>query len=176
MSSASFGILQTVGMLILVDASSSSAGRFMMTPWQSEVAADFTGLNNRLLVSTVNVRLTAVELRSNSNGLQYNNNSSSHYYQLCFNEATTRNKQMVYSRFCPGEEATMCNCWSLSHTNTQPFYGSLDFVWDNPGEPVPEETFTHSQGHGNKILFGRTTRGVWGKAPNRVQGLNPSMV
>jgi len=29
-------------------------------------------------------------------------------------------------------------------THTQPFYGSLDFVWDNPGEPVPEETFTHS--------------------------------
>jgi len=26
----------------------------------------------------------------------------------------------------------------------QPFYGSLDFVWDNPGQPVPEETFTHS--------------------------------
>jgi len=25
-----------------------------------------------------------------------------------------------------------------------PFYGSLDFVWDNPGEPVPEETLTHS--------------------------------
>jgi len=29
-------------------------------------------------------------------------------------------------------------------THTQPFYGSLDFVWDNLGEPVPEETFTHS--------------------------------
>ena len=29
------------------------------------------------------------------------------------------------------------------HTHTQPFYGSLDFVWDNLGEPVPEETFTH---------------------------------
>jgi len=29
-------------------------------------------------------------------------------------------------------------------THTQPFYGSLGFVWDNPGEPVPEETFTHS--------------------------------
>jgi len=29
-------------------------------------------------------------------------------------------------------------------TDTQPFYGSLDFVRDNPGEPVPEETFTHS--------------------------------
>jgi len=25
----------------------------------------------------------------------------------------------------------------------QPFYGSLDFVRDNPGEPVPEGTFTH---------------------------------
>ena len=23
----------------------------------------------------------------------------------------------------------------MSHT--QPFYGSVDFVWDNPGEPVP---------------------------------------
>jgi len=25
------------------------------------------------------------------------------------------------------------------HTHMQPFYGSLDFVRDNPGEPVPEE-------------------------------------
>ena len=31
-----------------------------------------------------------------------------------------------------------------THTHTQPFYGSLDFVRDNPGEPVSEETFTHS--------------------------------
>jgi len=31
-----------------------------------------------------------------------------------------------------------------THTHTQPFYGSLDFVRDNPSEPVPEETFTHS--------------------------------
>jgi len=30
------------------------------------------------------------------------------------------------------------------YTHTQPFYGSMDFVRDNPGEPVPEETFTHS--------------------------------
>jgi len=30
------------------------------------------------------------------------------------------------------------------HTHIQPFYSSLDFVWNNPGEPVPEETFTHS--------------------------------
>jgi len=31
-----------------------------------------------------------------------------------------------------------------THTHTQLFHGSLDFVWDNPGEPVSEETFTHS--------------------------------
>jgi len=31
-----------------------------------------------------------------------------------------------------------------THTHIQPFYGSVDFVRDNPGEPVPEETFTHS--------------------------------
>ena len=30
------------------------------------------------------------------------------------------------------------------NTHTQPFYGSVDFVRDNPGEQVPEETFTHS--------------------------------
>ena len=30
------------------------------------------------------------------------------------------------------------------HTHTQPFYGSVEFVLDNPGEPVPEETLTHS--------------------------------
>jgi len=32
----------------------------------------------------------------------------------------------------------------LKTHNTQPFYGSVDFVWDNLGEPVPEEClFTH---------------------------------
>ena len=31
-----------------------------------------------------------------------------------------------------------------THTHSQSFYGSMDFVQDNPGEPVPEETFTHS--------------------------------
>jgi len=30
-----------------------------------------------------------------------------------------------------------------THTHTKPFYGSMDFVRDNPREPVPEETFTH---------------------------------
>ena len=31
-----------------------------------------------------------------------------------------------------------------THTHTQPFYGSVEFVRDNLDEPVPEETFTHS--------------------------------
>jgi len=31
-----------------------------------------------------------------------------------------------------------------THAHTQPFYGSMYFVRDNPGEPVPKETFTHS--------------------------------
>jgi len=30
-----------------------------------------------------------------------------------------------------------------THTHTQPFYSSLDFAWDNPGELVPEGTFCH---------------------------------
>jgi len=29
-------------------------------------------------------------------------------------------------------------------THTQLFYFSMDFVWDNPSEPLPEETFIHS--------------------------------
>jgi len=32
-----------------------------------------------------------------------------------------------------------------AHTHTQPFYSSMDFVRDNPGEPVPEETFSLSE-------------------------------
>ena len=40
-------------------------------------------------------------------------------------------------------------CWLLmynptSHTHTQLFHCSLDSDWDNPGEPLPEETFTYS--------------------------------
>jgi len=31
----------------------------------------------------------------------------------------------------------------MSHTHTT-VYGSLDFVRDNPGELIPDETFTHS--------------------------------
>jgi len=39
-----------------------------------------------------------------------------------------------------------------TQTHTQPFYGSVDFVWDNPGEPVPEEAFTHSHSSWSSII------------------------
>jgi len=32
---------------------------------------------------------------------------------------------------------------AVTHTHTRLFYGSLYFVRNNPGEPLPEETFTH---------------------------------
>jgi len=41
-----------------------------------------------------------------------------------------------------------CTCYLLhgthTHTHREPFYDSVEFVRYNPGEPVPEETFTHS--------------------------------
>jgi len=41
----------------------------------------------------------------------------------------------------------------LPNTHTQPFYGSLDFIQDYPGEPVPEETFTHSHLSWSSIIL-----------------------
>jgi len=41
-------------------------------------------------------------------------------------------------------QASITNTLCYTVTHTQPFYGSLDFVHGNPGEPVPEKTFTHS--------------------------------
>jgi len=40
------------------------------------------------------------------------------------------------------EDAIDHSRYTYTH-NTQPFYGSVEFVLENPGEPVPEETFTH---------------------------------
>jgi len=39
-----------------------------------------------------------------------------------------------------------------THTHTQTFYGSVEFVRDNPDEPVPEETFTHSHSSWSSII------------------------
>jgi len=50
-------------------------------------------------------------------------------------------------------QALMCiSSISSLHTHAQLFYGSLDFVRDNSGEPVPEETFTYSQLSWSSIL------------------------
>jgi len=34
--------------------------------------------------------------------------------------------------------------YSHTHRHTEPLYGSMDPVQDNPGEPIPEESFTLS--------------------------------
>ena len=49
-----------------------------------------------------------------------------------------------WCRFCRSDTLPVIQPEVSEHTHTQPFYGSLDFVRDNLGEPVPEETFTHS--------------------------------
>ena len=41
----------------------------------------------------------------------------------------------------PGQEIDQRK---LGDTHTQPFQGSMCLVRDNPGDPAPEETFTHS--------------------------------
>jgi len=38
----------------------------------------------------------------------------------------------------------------MAHTHTQPFYGSVEFVRDNPGEPVPEDRYIYPL---TRILF-----------------------
>jgi len=53
------------------------------------------------------------------------------------------NVSSIYDRFLA------CN---ITRTHTQPFYGSLDFVRDNLGELVPEETFTHSHLSSSSVI------------------------
>jgi len=49
-----------------------------------------------------------------------------------------------YIRFVRNRHLKTNKCKKIcKHTHTQPFYGSVEFVREPPGEPVPEETFTH---------------------------------
>ena len=55
------------------------------------------------------------------------------------------------------------------------FYGSLDFVWDNPGEPVPEGTFCHLldflvQNEDNRQMHQQSG---WTATPSRLIGAPP---
>jgi len=52
---------------------------------------------------------------------------------------------------CSLEQMVM-NALANTHTHTQPFYGSVEFVRDNLGEPLPEETFTHSHPSWSSII------------------------
>jgi len=60
---------------------------------------------------------------------------------LTLPQATATCKQEWHFRF---QVQNRTRDWTDSNIHTQPFYGSLDFVWDNPGEPVLEKTSTHS--------------------------------
>ena len=54
-------------------------------------------------------------------------------------------KKWTYSLYtsCPTSVPSDFDRASATHTHIQPFYGSVEFVRDNPGEPVPEETLPH---------------------------------
>jgi len=57
--------------------------------------------------------------------------------------------------------------WSLIVTHTQPFYGTVDFVWDSPGELVPEGTFHHL------LDFLEQNEDNTGRRTNNLDGLPP---
>ena len=66
----------------------------------------------------------------------------------------------VYGK-CGSGDAT------IFQTTLQPFYGSLDFVRDNPGEPVPEGTFRHL------LNFLVQNEDNTGRCTNNLDGLPP---
>ena len=79
---------------------------------------------------------------------------------LCFQQLTwvemPRSEWVIkwvnsfWTAYC-GPFTTMKLFNNYTH-NTEPFYGSVEFVRDNPGEPVPEETFTHSHSSWSSII------------------------
>ena len=80
--------------------------------------------------------------------------ASSRAYRLTWatNLIATRKTR---SRPSPGNVTSSSTCenhqhHTHTHTHTQPFYGSVEIVRDNPGEPVPEETFTHYTHRGHQ--------------------------
>jgi len=57
-----------------------------------------------------------------------------------------------YFRFFNSTPCSQISDTPTDNTLTQPFYGSVDFVWDNRGEPVTEETITHSHSSWSSII------------------------
>jgi len=64
---------------------------------------------------------------------------------------STRHVKCTVTHKCTGGDL------KYTHKHTQPFYGSVDFVGDNLGEAVPEETFTPNsnpeRSHDNKVVL-----------------------
>ena len=70
------------------------------------------------------------------------------YVTLCNTVADNCLTASSHSVTSAAEQAADQSTWNIprllnKNTHTQPFYGSVEFVRENPGEPVPEETFTH---------------------------------
>ena len=106
---------------------------------------------NNLIQNYYETKLTS-KLRQNSQGLSTNIASTMNYLNIM----QDLQQYCVYSDCCDGDlpillstharmhARTHARTHTHTHTHTQLFYGSLDSVRDNLGEPVPEETFTHS--------------------------------
>jgi len=62
-----------------------------------------------------------------------------------------------------------------THIHTQPFYSSLHFVQDNPGELVPEGTFCHLLDFWCKMKITHQQSG-WTATPSRVIGAPTSAI
>jgi len=54
----------------------------------------------------------------------------------------------------------------ITQTYTQLFYSSLDFVWDNPGELIPEGTFRHLLDFHRQVQ----QQSGWTATPTRLTG------
>jgi len=66
-----------------------------------------------------------------------------------------------------------------THTHTQPFYGSLNFVWDNLGEPVPEGAVRHLLDFSwskMKITQADAQTIWWTATPSRLTGVLTSAI
>jgi len=58
-----------------------------------------------------------------------------------------------YERLIMSLILKQCQINCNTHTDTQPFYSSVEFAWDNPGEPVPEGTWHLDESEINLIQF-----------------------
>jgi len=63
--------------------------------------------------------------------------------------------------------AKVCLILVVLHTHIQPFCGFVDFVWDNPGEPIPEGTLLHL------LDFLEQNDDNTGRRTNNLDGLPP---